>query len=111
LSSEFEKRMALRPSDPRADLRIPDALFEKANKFPEWSYGATKVTLILADGRRVENVILGGAEWIVKVGDRLVTEATELDFAVGEIVDVIPQRSHPSLWRSCLEALRAAMKH
>ena len=93
-----------------ADLRIPDALFKKAHKFPEWSYGATKVTLILADGRRIENVILGGAEWIVKVGDRLVAEATELDFAVGEIVDVIAERNSPRLWRACLEALRAAVK-
>ena len=94
----------------RMELRIPDALFKKAHQFPEWSYGATKVTLILADGRRIENVFLGGAEWIVKVGDRLVTEATELDFAVGEIVDVIPERNSPRLWRACLEALRAAVK-
>ena len=73
-------------------------------------YGATKVTLILADGRRIENVFLGGAEWIVKVGDRLVTEATELDFAVGGFVDVIPERNFPALWWACLEALRAAVK-
>ena len=98
------------PEWERMDLRIPAALFKKAHKFPEWSYGATKVTLILADGRRIENVILGGAEWIVKVGDRLVTEPTELDFAVGEIVDVIAERNSPRLWRACLEALGAAVK-
>jgi hypothetical protein len=107
MSSERESRV---PGMERMDLRIPDALLEKAHKFPEWSYGATKVTLILANGRRIENVILGGAEWIVKVGDRLVTEATELDFAVGEIVDLIPQRPYLGLWRACLEALRAAVK-
>jgi hypothetical protein len=79
------------------NLRIPDALVVKANTFPE-SYGATTVTLILADGRRIENVVLRGAEWIVKVYWRSVTEATELDFAVGEIVDVIPQHRRWSWW-------------
>ena len=52
----------------RMDLRIPDALVLKANTFPESSYGATTVTLILTNGRRIENVILGGAEWIVEGG-------------------------------------------
>jgi hypothetical protein len=73
-------------------LRIPHALFEKANTFPESSYGATTVTLILANGRRVRNVVLAGAEWIVKVDARKVTVAAELDFSVAEIVDVIAQR-------------------
>jgi hypothetical protein len=76
----------------RMDLRISGVLVEKALKFPESSYGATTVTLILADGRRIDNVVLGGAEWIVKVDGRSVNEETELDFAVSEIVDVIPQR-------------------
>ncbi len=79
-------------------LRISDALFKKANTFPESSYGATTVTLILADGRRIKNVVLGGAEWIVKVDGRKVSEATELDFAVSEIVDVKPQRRRWRWW-------------
>lgn len=86
------------PGIGRTDLRIPYALFEKANTFPESSYGATTVTVILADGRRIEDVVLGGAEWIVKVGGQRVSESTELDFAVGEIVDVIPQRRRWRWW-------------
>ena len=42
-------------------LQIPEKLFDKANSFPESSYGATTVTLILSDGRRIDNVVLGGA--------------------------------------------------
>ena len=86
------------------DLRLPHALFEKANRFPESSYGATTVTLILADGRRIENVVLGGADYIVKVDGRHVTEATELGFAVGDIVDVRPQR-RPGRWLRLLVGL------
>ena len=69
-------------------LKIPDKLADKANTFPESSYGATTVTLILSNGRRVTDVVLGGASDIVKVKGRLVAVAGDLDFKIGEIVDV-----------------------
>jgi hypothetical protein len=72
-------------------LRIPGELADKANYFPESSYGATTVTLILSDGRRIDDVILACASEIVKVKGRDVTDAGDLGFGVGEIVDVIPK--------------------
>ena len=74
-------------------LRIPDALAAKANTFPESSFGATTVSLVLADGRRIHDVVLGGASHIVKVGGRHVSELAELDFSLADIVDVKPQRA------------------
>jgi hypothetical protein len=69
-------------------LRIPDRLADKALMFPESSYGATTVTLILSDGRRIDDVILAGGSDIVKVKGRLVSDAKDLDFSVTDIVDV-----------------------
>jgi hypothetical protein len=73
-------------------LRIPDALADTALMFPESSYGATTVTLILSDGRRIDDVILAGGSDIVKVKGRLVSDAKALDFSVSEIVDVKRKR-------------------
>jgi hypothetical protein len=80
------------------ELRIPPRLAEKANTFPESSYGATTVTLILVDGRRIENVVLGGAEWIVKIDDRRITHPMDVDFSSADIVDVIRQRRRWRWW-------------
>ena len=79
-------------------LRIPAKLAAKAHGFPESSYGATTVTLVLANGRRIENVVLGGAEWIVKIGDRRITDSTELDFSVEDVVNVRRQRERRWWW-------------
>jgi hypothetical protein len=73
-------------------LRIPDALADTALMFPESSYGATTVTLILSDGRRIDDVILAGGSDIVKVKGRLVSDAKDLDFSVSDIVDVKRKR-------------------
>jgi hypothetical protein len=93
LLPEFPKASVL-PADGQrtVSLGIPDALAAKANTFPESSYGATTVTLILADGRRIHDVVLGGASHIVKVGGRPVSDAKDLDFSVSEIVDVKRKR-------------------
>jgi hypothetical protein len=72
------------------NLSIPDHLAAKANTFPESSYGATTVTLILSDGTCIRDVILGGGSEIVKVKGRHVSDARELDFGISEVVDVIP---------------------
>ena len=71
-------------------MRIPDELAAKANGFPESSYGATTVTLILSDGTWIRDVVLGGASDIVKVRGRHVSDAGELGFSISEIVDVVP---------------------
>ena len=59
----------------RMALRIPGRFAAKADSFPESSYGATRVTLILADGRVVENVTLSGSD-IVRVEGRDVSPRT-----------------------------------
>jgi hypothetical protein len=90
-------------------LRISDELAAKANSFPESSYGATTVTLILLDGRRIDEVVLAGASVIVKVGGRYVSVASDLDFSPNEIADVFPSGSLGAL-RSRLAALFRRVK-
>src|SRR5690348_7402351 len=48
-------------------LNIPPTLFQKAVRFPESSYGATTVTLVLKDGRRTSSTSSSrGDEVVVK---------------------------------------------
>lgn len=69
-------------------LLLPDQLGDKAAGFPESSYGANRVTLILTDGRRVHEVFLAGGREIVKIGGRAVSHSGELGFQLADIVDV-----------------------
>lgn len=85
-------------------LRISDQLAAKANYFPESSYGAVTVTLVLVDGRRIDQVVLAGASDIVKIGGRHVSVASDLDFSLSEIADVFPSGSLGAL-QSRLAAL------
>ncbi len=90
------------------DLRIPDALAAKAYRFPESSYGATTVTLILSGGRRIKNVVLGGGDVIVKIDGRTISAAADLDFSTSQIVDVVPQ--HGSRLRALIAAAFAGLR-
>ena len=72
-------------------LTLPRDLAEKAATFPESSYGASRVTLVLADGRRVPEVSLAWGTEIVKVGSRTVSSAQELGFGLRDIVDVVSE--------------------
>jgi hypothetical protein len=54
---------------------------------PECSYGAVRVVLVLKDGRRIPNVIIGG-DAISKVGSKLIDSESDLDFLVSDIQDV-----------------------
>lgn len=85
-------------------LKISDELAAKANSFPESSYGATTVTLILLDGRRIDEVVLAGASVIVKGRGRHVSDARELGFSLSEIADVFPSGTLGTL-RSCFATL------
>jgi len=67
---------------------IPPHLRTKAAMIPESSYGACTVTLILASGKTIPDVVLAGGEEIVKVGGALVGSARDLPFRIGEIVDL-----------------------
>ena len=54
---------------------------------PECSYGAVRVTLVLRDGRRIHDVIIGPGT-ICKIGQRLIESESDLDFLVCDIQDV-----------------------
>ncbi len=72
-------------------LTIPDKLVEKAATFGEYSYGATRVILILADGRRIHDVFLAWGAEITKIGSRLINKPDELDFQIQDIADIQSQ--------------------
>lgn len=72
-------------------LALPEKLKDKTIGFPESSYGANRVTLILADGRRIHEVFLAWGTEIVKIGTRAVTAPEDLSFALGDIVDVVSE--------------------
>jgi hypothetical protein len=93
-------------------LRIPDDLAVKTYTFPESSYGAITVILVLSDGTRIHDVVLGG-DYIVKVQGRRVFTAGDLDFRISEIVDVLP--ASRSSWmmliaEGLMRAIRATFK-
>jgi hypothetical protein len=69
-------------------LTLPQHLRDKVSDFPESSYGATRVTLLLANGRRIESVYVAWGCDIAKIGDKLVSSAGELGFQMTDVVDV-----------------------
>jgi len=48
-------------------LILPAHLKDKAAEFPESSYGANQVSLILKDNRKIKNVFLAWGNEIVKM--------------------------------------------
>ena len=67
--------------------RLPARLGSKVAAYPECSYGAVRVTLVLRDGRRIYDVIIGG-DAICKIGQRHIRSETDLDFSVADIRNV-----------------------
>ena len=72
-------------------VRLPERLVEKARRFLESSYGATRVTAILKDGTRIEHVFLAGGEEIVKIGDTMIETRADLPFDPADVVRVISE--------------------
>ncbi|MEX2163947.1 MAG: hypothetical protein WD823_06865 [Sulfuricaulis sp.] len=73
-------------------MKLPPVLAEKAASFPEVSYGATKVTLLLAGGREIKNVTLAWGQEIIGIKDQKVVSESELGFGIDEILDVKPDQ-------------------
>jgi hypothetical protein len=67
--------------------RLPDRFSPRVESYPECSYGAVRVTLVLRDGRRIYDVIIGG-DAICKIGKRLIKSEADLDFSISDIEDV-----------------------
>jgi len=72
-------------------LALPQKFADKTIGLLEESYGANRVTLVLADGRRVQEVILAWGCEIVKIRGRAVAAPEDLGFALGDIVDVVSE--------------------
>ncbi len=51
--------------------KLPARFGPKVVSMPECSYGAVRVVLVLKDGRRIPNVIIGG-DAICKIGSKLI---------------------------------------
>ena len=72
-------------------LLLPEDIAEKMGSFGESSYGVNRVTLILADGRRIHEVFLAWGREIVKIGTRAVSHTEDLNFQLADIVDVVSE--------------------
>jgi hypothetical protein len=69
---------------------LPERVAEKAGTFPESSYGATILTLVLKDGTRVPHVHVAGGRNVIKAsGPAEESLLSKLD--PSDIVDVLPE--------------------
>jgi len=69
-------------------LTLPDPIRDKIATMPETAYGANRVTLVLKSGRLVGEVVVAWAKDVVRVGEADVSNATDLDFDVRDVMDV-----------------------
>jgi len=66
---------------------LPDKFGEVVNRYPECSYGAVRVILVLKDGTWIRDVILAGNA-ICKIGQKLIKTSSDLDFSVSDVIEV-----------------------
>ncbi len=64
-------------------IQVPEFIREKIYWFPEYSYGANRVTLIMKDGQRINDVFVAWGRYIVKIG-----QSTNITIDPNDIVDV-----------------------
>ena len=62
---------------------LPNFIQEKIAGFPESSYGAHRVTVVLDDGTEVHDVYVAGNDEVVRVG-----RSEAIPFDPGRVVDV-----------------------
>lgn len=92
-------------SDEPADWpKLPQHVSAQVDRFPESSYGATTVTLVLSDGRRMERVIVAG-DHIVRIGDRHINHVDQLGFDIASVVAAERSDSIVSKFRLYLSRL------
>jgi hypothetical protein len=84
--------------------KLPQHVSVQVDTFPESSYGATTVTLVLSNGRRIERVVIGG-QHIVRIGDRDITHAEQLGFDVSSVVAAERSDSIVSKFKTYLSRL------
>ena len=66
---------------------LPDKFGEVVSRYPECSYGAVRVILVLKDGTCIRDVILAGNA-ICKIGQKLIKSSPDLDFSVSDVIEV-----------------------
>ena len=69
-------------------MNIPETLVGKVHNFPECSYGAQRVNLVMKNGDVVKDIILAAGKEIVKVSGRHVTNESQLGFRLEDVIDV-----------------------
>ena len=67
--------------------KLPNKFGSKVASYPECSYGAVRVKLVLSNGRVIQDVIIG-ADAICKIGQKQIKTESDLDFSVLDIEDV-----------------------
>ena len=67
--------------------KLPDMFGSKVASYPECSYGAVRVTLVLRGGRKIRDVIIG-SDAICKIGRKDIRAQSDLDFSLSDIEDV-----------------------
>jgi hypothetical protein len=72
-------------------ISLPRAIKEKVASFPESSYGANRVTLVISNGRRINDVIVAWGSEIVKINNKAVSRPEDIDFQTMDIIDVLPE--------------------
>jgi hypothetical protein len=85
------RRKMSEPLRLREPLRLPAQVEEKTLRMGEYSHGATIVTLVLRDGRKISNAVMGGGLFLAWVGEREIQAEEELDFSLDDVVDAEEQ--------------------
>jgi len=67
--------------------RLPDKFRQAVTSFPECSYGAVRVTLVLRDGRWIRDVIVAG-DAICKIGRKESRTEEDLGLQISDIIEV-----------------------
>jgi hypothetical protein len=71
-------------------FQLSDALADKVNTFSETSYGATRVTLVLKDGRQLPGVAIAGSRDVIKAR-RAEDESVLAKLTASDILDILPE--------------------
>ena len=67
--------------------KLPDRFGPRVASYPECSYGAVRVTLVLRNGDRIGDVIIGG-DAICKIGQKRISSESDLNFSTSDIEEI-----------------------
>jgi hypothetical protein len=76
-------------ADADVKFQLSDSLADKVSTFGETSYGATRVTLVLKNGRRIPGVSIAGSREVIKARSAR-DEIVLAKLTASDIEDVLP---------------------